>query len=254
MLWNTATMKGYAVSASDGYLGAVSDLLFDDASWEMRWLVVSTRDWFPSHQVLLPVSALGYPDPGRQQFIVTLTRQQIQDSPRADWDPPVSRQTEVGRQNLDGHDLCWANSCADTGTITAQCLLLNHAVAGPSAGRGVEPLPKPNDPHLRSIEDIIGHRVHAVDGLIGHVDDFLIEDRDWRIRYIKVDTRNWGPDCRVLLSPRLIRKLDWQTRLVHLDVDRQTIEHGPQGNAAATIDGANDETSFTGRDIKWAKE
>lgn len=33
---------GYDLQASDGTLGTVSDLSFDDASWTVRWLVVET--------------------------------------------------------------------------------------------------------------------------------------------------------------------------------------------------------------------
>ena len=129
MLWTAAMMKGYAVSGTDGHLGTVSDLLFDDVSWKMRWLVVSTGDWFPNHDVLLPVSALGHLDPVRRRFRVTLTVQQIRDSPRVEGDLPVSRQEEVGSP-------------------------LQHAVAGPPTGSRRPFRSRPNDPHLRSMEAV----------------------------------------------------------------------------------------------------
>ena len=63
MLWNASMMNGYAVLGLDGHLGTVSDLLFDDSSWKMRWLVVSTRDWFRNHEVLLPGPSSDIPTP-----------------------------------------------------------------------------------------------------------------------------------------------------------------------------------------------
>lgn len=200
MLWTASMLKGYVVLGIDGTQGTVSDLLFDNASWKTRWLVVSTGEWFPNHNVLLPVSVLGSPDPVQRQFRVALTVQQIQDSPHADGDLPVSRQAEVDS-------------------------VLRPATAGRSYGYAVLSASKPNDPHLRSMEAVVGHRVHAIDGLAGHVDDFLIEDADWSVRFIKVDTRDWGPARRVLLPPRLIRNIDWLARAVHLDVDRREIEN-----------------------------
>ena len=63
MLWNASAINGYAIAASDGRLGTVSDFLFDDASWLVRWLVVDTGKWLSGRKVLLPPSALGHPDP-----------------------------------------------------------------------------------------------------------------------------------------------------------------------------------------------
>jgi hypothetical protein len=229
MLWNASMMKGYAVLGLDGHLGTVSDLLFDDSSWKLRWLVVSTRDWFPNHEVLLPVSVLRYPDPTRRQFGVTLTVQQIQDSPHLDGDLPVSRQVEVGSP-------------------------LHHTAAGSPTGYAVLSESKPNDPHLRSMEAVIGHRVHAIDGLIGHVDDFLINDADWSVRFVKVDTRNWGPTQRALLPPRLIRKIDWLARAVHLEVDRREIENRSLHDPAAGADAIDGEMRLACKDIRWVKE
>jgi hypothetical protein len=71
------------------------------------------------------------------------------------------------------------------------------------------------DPHLRSMADITGCHIHASHGEIGHVEDFLVDEASWNIRYIKVDTRNWWPGERVLISPHSVREIDWSGRLVH---------------------------------------
>ena len=59
MLWHASAINGYSIEASDGELGTVSDFLFDDASWSVRWLVVDTGNWLSGRKVLLPPSALG---------------------------------------------------------------------------------------------------------------------------------------------------------------------------------------------------
>jgi hypothetical protein len=229
VLWDASMMKGYVVSGIDGHLGTVTDLLFDDTDWKMRWLVVSTGNWFPNHDVLLPVSVLRYPDPSRHQFGVTLTVQQIRNSPHAEGDLPVSRQVEIDSPT---HD----------------------AMAWPYTGYAVLAVSKPNDPHLRSIEAVIGHRVHAIDGLIGHINDLLIHDVDWSVKFIKVDTRNWGPAGRVLLPPRLIRRIDWPARAVHLVVDRRAIESRSPYDPAVRDDATKDDMVLACKDIRWVKE
>jgi hypothetical protein len=108
-----------------------------------------------------------------------------------------------------------------------------------------------DDPHLRSIEAVTGYHIHASDGEIGHVEDFLVDDAGWGIRYITVDTRNWWPGERVLISPRSVREIDWADRLIQLNVNRQKIKDGPPYNASITVDGAYDETFLTYYGIRW---
>jgi hypothetical protein len=112
---------------------------------------------------------------------------------------------------------------------------------------------KDDDPHLRSIEAVTGYHVHAIDGEIGHVEDLIIEDAGWSVRYIKVDTRNQWPENRVLISPRSIRNIDWKARLVYLDVNRQKVQNSPPYDPSTTVDGAYDETFLTYYGIRWVQ-
>ena len=93
----------------------------------------------------------------------------------------------------------------------------------PSGARSISPKlsDDDDDPHLRSIEAVTGYHIHASDGEIGHVEDFLMDDADWSIHYLVVDTKNWWPGKKVLISPRSAREIDWTEKLVNLDVDRR---------------------------------
>jgi hypothetical protein len=93
-----------------------------------------------------------------------------------------------------------------------------------------------DDPHLRSIEAVTGYHIHASDGEIGHVEDFLVEDADWSIHYLVVDTKNWWPGKKVLISPRSAQKIDWMGKQVNLDVNRQKVKDSPTYDATTTID------------------
>ena len=95
MLWNASAINGYAIAAKDGSLGSVSDFLFDDESWLIRWLIVDTGKWLSGRKVLLPPSVLGHPDPESREFSVRLTKQEVKDSPDIATDRPVSRQMEA---------------------------------------------------------------------------------------------------------------------------------------------------------------
>src|SRR5271169_4173869 len=109
MLWHASAINGYAIEASDGDIGTVSDFLFDDASWLIRWLVVDTGNWLSGRKVLLPSSVLGHIDRAGQKFSVRLTMEQVKDSPDIDTDRPVSRQMETNIYDYYGWSPYWGN-------------------------------------------------------------------------------------------------------------------------------------------------
>jgi sporulation protein YlmC with PRC-barrel domain len=238
MLWNASVINGYAIVASDGHLGTVSDFLFDDASWMVRWLVVDTGNWLSGRKVLLPPVALGHPDASGRKFSVRLTRQQVKDSPDIDGDRPVSRQMETHVYDYYGWNPYW-----DTGLYMGGYGYMGGVIAdSPSLGsrRRRENHPPPQrddgDPHLRSAGAVTGYHIHASDGEIGHVEDFLLDDTDWSIHYLVVDTKNWWPGKKVLISPRSAGEIDWSNRLVNLKVDRQRVKDSPAYDQSVTVD------------------
>jgi hypothetical protein len=94
------------------------------------------------------------------------------------------------------------------------------------------------DPHLRSVKAIVGYHIHASDGEIGHVTDVLVKDSDWGVHYLVVDTRNWWPGKKILLSPRSIRDIDWINRQVDLNEAQQRVKEAPAYIPSTAIDRA----------------
>lgn len=243
MLWDASAINGYAIEASDGRLGTVSDLLFEDVGWTIRWLVVDTGNWLSGRKVLLPLSALGQPDRVLRHFPVKLTMQQVKDSPDVDTDQSVSRQIEGHVYDYYGWDPYWGSSFFPTNNAMATPFVAPLHLSGskPHDPASADAQPNEGDPHLRSIAALAGYHIHATDGEIGHVEGFLVDDVGWSIRYITVDTRNWWSGERVLISPRSVREIDWADRLVHLDVDRQKVKDSPVLEPDMTMDRAYEE-------------
>jgi sporulation protein YlmC with PRC-barrel domain len=240
MLSNASAITGYAIVASDGKIGTVSDFLFDDVSWRIRWLVVHTGSWLSGRRVLLPPSVLGHLDPERHEFSVKLTRQQVEDSPDVATEQPVSRQMEVSIFDYYGWTPYWT-----TGFYMGGSGYLNGAMASvPYLGASVseadvaDSMRDAGDPHLHSIDAVTGYHVHANDGEIGHVEDFLLQEADWSIRYLIVDTKNWWPGKRVLISPRSAREVNWVDEQLILNVDCQRVRNSPAYEPSRTVDRA----------------
>ena len=93
-----------------------------------------------------------------------------------------------------------------------------------------------DDCHLRSTNAVIGYYVHATDGDIGHVDNLLVDDQTWAIRYLIVDTQRWWSGRRVLVAPRWIDEVTWSTATVSVDLTRHAIESAPPYDPEALLD------------------
>jgi len=87
--------------------------------------------------------------------------------------------------------------------------------------------PEEADAHLRSTSEVTGYHVHATDGEIGHVENFVFDHANWDIRYFGVDTRNWWAGEHVLISPYAVREIDWAGRHVELNTTRAQVKASP---------------------------
>jgi uncharacterized protein YrrD len=228
MLWNASAINGFNLSASDGNIGAISDFLFDDENWHVRWLVVNTGHWLAGRQVLLPSSAVKQIDQKNDGFSTKLTMQQIKDSPDVSTQRPVSRQMEASVYGHYGY--LGGYGYSDD---------LNGKMAAPSDWETeletADAMRENDDDHLRSVNELTGYHIDANDGQIGHVADFLIEVSNWTIRYIVADTKDWWPGKKVLISPRSIRGLDWSVHGVKVSTNRQTIKSAPAYDQSMVI-------------------
>jgi hypothetical protein len=110
------------------------------------------------------------------------------------------------------------------------------------------------DQHLRSIREVTGYRIKARDGEIGHVEDFVVDDESWIMRYLVVDTRNWLPGGKkVLLSPGWAERIDWGREEVSVDLKRGTVEQGPEYHPADAVNREVDTRlyDYYGRPVYW---
>jgi hypothetical protein len=239
MLIHSSKIRGCAVGATDGPIGSIIDILFDDATWLVRWLVVDTGGLMPGRKVLLPPSALGHVNHIGGQYAVRLTKQQIKDSPSVTTDEPVSRAMETDLYDYYGWAPYWSMGFYmggyGYGGSPIEPLGLgfrDRQMARSSSGHATD------DPQLRSAHEVNGYHIHASDGAIGQVADFLIEDGDWSIHYLVVGTTNWWPGKAVLISPRSVLKTTWSDRTVDLNVTRQQIKDSPAYDGSEAVDRA----------------
>jgi uncharacterized protein YrrD len=211
MLDKAKTLTGYSLHSLDGEIGKVKDFYFDDHYWTIRYLVADTGEWLVSRKVLISPHSLAGVDRNQGSITVKLTRDQIEHSPTLNRDKPVSRQFERAYFGFYGLPMYFG---FEQGHV--------------KAGQFAQTTKKRGDPDLRSTHDVSGHHVEASDGDIGHVEDFLIDDQTWEIRYLIVDTRDWLPGKQVLISPKWIERVSWSEKQVVVDLTREAIKQAPE--------------------------
>ncbi len=111
-----------------------------------------------------------------------------------------------------------------------------HGLSTGLAEEGEAIFEERGDPHLRSTKEVAGYRIGAADGEVGHVEDFVVDDEEWAIRYLGVDTRNWLPGKKVLVSPRWVSEVSWTRREVYTDLESSEIKSAPEWDPDAPID------------------
>ena len=203
MLRSFKALSGLAIRATDGRLGTVSDIYFDDRTWQVRYCVVDSGGWFADGRVLIKPRSLSIVDSRRNELWVRLARAEILRSRKADSDKPVSKQR--------------------AGLITSI-----RSFGRRMSRHGEHSITAQPDRHLRSCRAVLGHRVHAVDGTIGRVDDLLIDGRGWTIPELVVDTGG-GNDApaRVVVAATQVREISWPDSTVSIALTRDALLGAP---------------------------
>ena len=221
MLNTAKTLRGYKIASRDGEIGTVKEFYFDDQHWTIRYLVADTGNWLTGRVVLISPHALVGVKKAEQHVVVDLTKKQIEESPSLESDKPVSRQFEEAYLGYYGYSPYWV-----TPYMWGPSLYMSS-----DYGKWVKSTnngEKSWDPHLRSTQDVRGHRIQATDGEIGHVEDFIIDDETWEILYLIVDTRHWWSGKKVLISTQWIERVSWDDANVFINLTIGSIKQSPE--------------------------
>ncbi|NJN17442.1 MAG: PRC-barrel domain containing protein [Oscillochloris sp.] len=232
MLRSTEEFRGMHIGTHDDEIGKVDQFLFDDEHWTIRYMVVNTGNWLLKDLVLISPQSIRSVDWDDRRIDVNLSRRQVEESPDIAADRPVSRQMENQLARHYGYEPYWygpslwgASSFPYYGGGIAGYASLDTA----ATERGQRPSPvEEGDERLRSTKEVSGYHIGASDGEIGHVADFLMDDEIWAIRYMVIDTRNWWPGKRVVISPEWVGEVKWADRMVDVDLTRAMINDSPE--------------------------
>ena len=227
MLRSIRDMRDYTVYANDDEVGKLADILFDDEKWVVRHFVVDMDD----REVLLSPIAFAAADWHARILKMNLTIEQIDNSPDINTDLPISRQSEKDYYDFYGWPYYWGGIYSwGTGMYPYQAGIMGVTIQEgeePAVELEAETEVEKVETHLRSADEVIGYHVEAMDGSIGKVEDFIIDDACFDIKFVAIDTSILWFGKKVLLPPQRIIAVEWPERKIILDATKDEVNAAP---------------------------
>jgi len=218
-------LYGCKLAALDGMIGHVSDFYFDERNWMLRYMVVDVGDWLVGRKVLLSPHAFGVRPFGQSDvndtFLrVELSQRQIESSPPMDTHRPVSRQYEEAYYRHFG----WPNYWEDQGFAGqgSECLVMPPLALG---AKGVTGHKTHRDQHLHGAKGLVGYHIEGLDGGMGSVIDFQVDDKTWAITNILVQAGHWFLTRELLLLTRDIERISYEESTIFVRLLKADFEH-----------------------------
>ena len=246
MLRSTDELNEYVIRATDGDIGHVKDFYFDDKKWVIRYFVVKTGSWLSNRKVLISPMAVNHANWEERMLPVSITKEQVKNSPDIDTDKPVSRQHEIHYLGYYGYPYYWGGLGLWGGGAYPFLMMPGYAGGNPIPSAAQAEAERANaqaevarheddDPHLRSCNAIMDYHIQATDGDIGHVQGLLVDEETWAIRYLVVNTSNWWLGHEVLISPQWIENVSWPEVSVSIKLTRQQVKDAPLYDSTAQL-------------------
>ncbi len=202
---------GTSLEATDGEAGTVVEMLFDDATWKIRYLGVKTGTLPDAPEVLVPQERIA--GVGEYGFAVYLTADEVKAAPGVDSDLPVSRLHEIELLQLYG-ERTYARYIGDThfaGTAPSPPPPRQEGMLK-SAARTEEKATHDDHTfgtHLRRSSEVLRYNARTATGKIGQVDDFLLDPHTWHIDSITVDTDGLFSHTVATIETSFIKEIRW---------------------------------------------
>lgn len=220
MLYRVKTIENYKLKGKDGEIGSAKEFYFDDKYWAIRYLVADTGNWLTGRQVLISPYSLISVNEEEKNIVVNLSEKQIEECPPLDSDKPISLQFEVSFFDYFKLPPYW-NGRHMWG---AWPYVMREEQVSKTEIQEKDSW----DPHLRSTKSVTDYRIQANDGEIGYVEDFVIDEDTWAIRYLVIDTKNWWGGKKVLISPQWIDRISWDESKVFVNLTQESIKQSPE--------------------------
>jgi len=217
---------GCEIASTESPIGSVADILFDEGSWTFQYLVTDVGHWLPGREVLLSFDTVEHIDESQRELRVRLTRRAIELSPDVSTRNPISMEAEL----LLGKYWQWT-----TPAVMRLPRNIGQAISKEATLPEKQSAERSVESHLRSVREIEGYHIEALDGDIGHLEDLVMDDSTWQIEYLVVNAGNWLFRRKVLIPCSALENIRWADQRVHVSMLRTEIKNSPEYNPIIPI-------------------
>lgn len=209
MLRDLNKIKNCVVQGTEGIIGSVADVYVNDQTWKIHYLAADTGNLLEGRHVLISTQSFAHPHEDIGSFRALVSNAQVEGAPEFEIEKPISWEKE--------REICNYYRWSTYFPIDERELSVFPGI-------------------LTSANGLKDFSLQATDGEIGKIINFLIDDANWTVRYLVVDTSKWLAGKKVLISPMWNKSINWAERMMVVDLDQDQIEHSPEYDPAAPIE------------------
>ncbi|MFW5897624.1 MAG: PRC-barrel domain-containing protein [Halanaerobium sp.] len=230
MLRKLKNLKGFTIHGRDGDLGKARDFYFDQHRFIMRYLLVDTGNWLKHEQTLISTDSFKEINYENNEILVDLSSDELEEAPSLEKNKPISKLMEEKVVKHFEWPLYWST---------------HHPTDGPSIQSGSlirkklfnfenlddqekEEKEKEIESNLRSFNEVRGYHIQAQDKEFGHLEDLFVDEENWIIRYLLIDTRNILPGKDVLIAPEWLKNISWNKEKIYVSKTKEEIKNAPE--------------------------
>tara|TARA_B000000460_G_scaffold29980_1_gene18912 strand:- start:2027 stop:2776 length:750 start_codon:yes stop_codon:yes gene_type:complete len=225
MIISSKQLTHFSIHALDDKVGGIRDILFDDETFTVRYLVADTNTWLPlSRKVVISPISVKQLDEDSESVHINMTVDTLKNSPSIDEHKPVSREYEENLFKYFGYGYYWIGPGA-----WGEFAHPNELVELQRAEESETETPKKSTNHLRAVGEVGGYEVATTTDNVGHISNFVIDTESWKIIMLVVDTNNWFPGGKHLaLLPSDIESIDWAAHSVVVNLSHDELVDRPE--------------------------
>lgn len=230
MLRKLQNLKGFTIHGKDDDLGKVEDFYFDQHRFVLRYIVVDTGSWLKNEQTLISTNAFKQVNYEQKEILVDLTSDELEEAPSLEKNRSVSKVMEEKIVKHFDWPIYWTSPLTSDGpAIQAGSIirenLFNFDDLTDEEKRAEE---EEIESNLRSFNEVRGYHIQAEDKEFGHLEDLFVDEENWVIRYLLIDTRNILPGKDVLIAPEWLQNISWNQEKIFVSKTKKEIKNAPE--------------------------
>lgn len=234
MLRSLQSLLGYCVEVRDGHIGAITDFIFEEQSWLVRFIILKTGMWKTHQSFAIPIACVtGHADWSERKVPISLSMDELEAlagyrvSEKEPWAIEIdSSVIPQAKESYESHA-----EVAESGSLAPQL--------------------------LRSYRMLLGLHVMAQGETVGIMSDLIVRDERWAIQSAVVRLRRrYFFATEVLVPVEKVRTIRWGDRIVGCIGDRAAIENYPEFRSADPINQEQELRlyDYYGRPRHWEDE